>query len=94
MNQATIPGIDEIWERIKKYEGEEFNTSSGLPFTYEVSGEVLRTNRAHQNLPASQFAKALVRVPIEKPREIVNDIRGPAYVWAILHDPRIRQNDW
>ena len=42
------PNIESVWRRIGQHEGEEFETITGKPFTYEVSGNVLRTNRTKQ----------------------------------------------
>lgn len=89
-----IPSIDEVWRRIEAHEGETFHTKAGLPLTYAVTGRTLTTNRAEQGLGFSDFATALELVPFDGPGDVTWDVRGPAYVWAILHDPRIRQSDW
>lgn len=83
-----------VWYRIKKLEGQELNTKTGLPFTFEVSGDVLRPSRTDYNISKSEFGKALDLVPFNGPG-LVNDlVRGPAYVWAILHHPVVRGDDW
>jgi len=94
MSAAANLDIEMIWERIKAHEGDEFKIATGKPFTYTVIGDVLRSSRAQYNLPKSQFKKALAYFPIARPGDISNVIRGSSYVWAILHDLRIRQNDW
>jgi hypothetical protein len=33
-------------------------------------------------------------VPIKGPGIISGTIRGPSYVWAVLHDPRISLGQW
>lgn len=89
-----MPDIDKVWKRIRHHEGERFETKRGKPLKYEVTGNVLTTDRAEQNLSKGEFAKALARVPITGPGKINNLVRGPSYIYAILHDSRIRQADW
>jgi hypothetical protein len=83
------PSIGTVWQRIKVHEGEAFSTITGMRFTYSVVGDVLRTDRAKQNLSRSNFEKVLPLLPLPGPGQISNEVRGPAYVWAILHDKRI-----
>lgn len=91
---GTLPSIDEVWRRIEAHQGETFHTKRGFPLTYSVSGRTLTTSRAKQGIGVLDFAKALEIVPFEGPGAVTWDVRGPAYIWAILHDPRIRQRDW
>lgn len=86
--------FDEVWQRVIGNEGEEFHTITGLEFTYEVGGDFIVTSRARQNISKSDFMKALGRVPLQGPSEINDIVRGPAYVWAILHDSRISRGEW
>ena len=88
------PDIDAIWMRIGRHQGDNFETVTGKPFTYEVSGQVLRNSRTKYNLSRSNFEKVIKNLPIRGPGEISDLVRGSAYVWAILHDQRIRQRDW
>ena len=88
-----MKSIEVAWRRILQREGERFETLTGGPFTYTVTGHVLRTDRTDFNLPKSQFEKALDLVPAAGPGEL-RDLRGPSYIYAILHDKRIRQADW
>lgn len=87
------PSIDEVWKRIRALEGEEFETKTGLPFTFTISANVLRPSRARQNLSKRNFERALEMWPFD-PGEVSREIRGPAYVWGILYDQRVRQGDW
>jgi hypothetical protein len=91
---ATTPSIEVVWSRIRALEGERFETKSGEPFSFSIKGNVLRTDRARQNLGKAQFERVLSLVPIDGPGAISNLVRGPAYVWAVLHDSRVRQGDW
>jgi hypothetical protein len=88
------PSFDVVWSRIVSLAGQAFHTKSGLPFTYGVDGSILTTSRANQNLPRSEFEKAYLLAPLDGPGEISNLVRGPAYIWAILHDPRVTHAEW
>jgi len=88
------PAFSEIWTRIEKLAGEEFTTISGLPFTYETSGDALFPSRTEYRLSKEDFKTAYSRVPIPGPGIINNEVRGPSYIWAILHDQRISRGDW
>tara|TARA_Y100001936_G_C15949361_1_gene599266 strand:+ start:757 stop:1029 length:273 start_codon:yes stop_codon:yes gene_type:complete len=86
--------LDIIWKRIKNLEGETFRTIQNLEFTYEISGDVLIPSRTEYNLSKSDVGKILERIPLKGPGEISNDVRGPSYLWAILHDSRISNDEW
>jgi hypothetical protein len=90
----TKASIDEIWGRLKVFEGHDFETKTGLPFTYDISGAVFHPSRTPHNISKAQIAKALALVPFDGPGVINRTVRGPAYVWAVLHDKRIRGQDW
>jgi hypothetical protein len=86
--------ITEVWKRIKVHQNERFETKRGLPFTYTVTGNTFTTDRSEKYpIHVGQIEKALERVPVDGPQQL-HDLRGPPYLWAILHDPRIRLNDW
>ena len=86
--------VDEIWQRMKIFEGEIFRTIKNLEFTYGISGDVLIPSRTEYHLTKSDVSKVLKRVPLKGPGEISNDVRGPSYLWAILHDSRISNDEW
>ena len=86
--------IEEVWARIVKHEGEEFHTKKGLPFTYEIRGEVFFPSRTDDQISKSDFEKTLECVPFAGPSVVNRLVRGPSYVWAVLHDPRIRLQDY
>ena len=90
----SIPPINAVWIRIKNLSGQQFLTKSGKPFTYSVSGDVLNPSRTDYNLSKSDFEKALALAPLDGPGAINQIVRGPAYIWAVLHDPRVRGADW
>lgn len=92
-----MPDIETVWDRIRRRAGEPFETVRGLSFTYRVPGDYMRISRdgreVNQSLSKTNFAKALDRMPADRPSDI-KDRRGSAYTWAILMDQRIRQSDW
>jgi hypothetical protein len=88
------PRIDAVWSRIKSLQGEEFETKTGKPFTYEVSGNVFRPNRTKYNITKGDFERALEEFPLDGPGAISNLVRGSAYIWAVLHDLRVRKGEW
>jgi hypothetical protein len=91
---SARPSIDEVWGRIRAHQGETFHTKTGLPLTYTVTDNRLTTSRSHVALSVTGFSTVLKRVPVASPAHINSEVRGPSYIWAILHDPRIRQADW
>jgi hypothetical protein len=88
------PSFDEVWVRILKRAGETFLTKTGIRFTYGVEGDRLLLNRTSYSLSKRDFMKAYPLVPVKGPSEIASMVRGPSYVWAILHDARISQSAW
>jgi hypothetical protein len=91
---TVAPSIDVVWPRLKAFEGEQFETKTGLAFTYSISGDVLVPSRTDYNISKGDVAKALALVPLDGPGQINETVRGPAYVWALLHDKRVRLGEW
>ena len=97
--------FETIWGRIRDLEGREFETITHLPFTYSLeSGTTVWVNREgrriNQSLAKSNFAQVYSYMQdglISRPSEInevaierrESQVRGPYYVWAILHDGRV-----
>jgi hypothetical protein len=88
------PPFVEVWKNIKDYSGAIFYTKTGYPFTYTVIDDVVKTSRTNYALYMDQFEKAYALAPVKGPGEYSNMVRGPSYVWAILHDDRIRNKQW
>ena len=88
------PSFEEVWVRIQKRAGEAFFTKTGIRFTCGVEGDRVVLNRINYSLSKSDFMKAYSKVPMEGPSEIASLVRGPSYVWAILHDARISLKAW
>jgi len=88
-----VTSIDMAWGRLRLSVGQEFRTVTGLPFTYEVPGNYLRTSRTVRHLSRTNFEKALELMPCDGPGALT-ELQGPSYTYAILMDPRIRMSDW
>lgn len=86
--------FEEIWSRIVAHEGETFHTKTGLEFTYEIRGDAFYPSRTHYRISKADFRTAYERVPIDGPGVINEIVRGPAYIWAVLHDQRISMGEW
>jgi hypothetical protein len=86
--------IDEVWRRLEALEGHNFETKTGKSFTYQLDGDTFRPSRTKYNVSKADFRKALYLVPFDGPAVVNSVVRGPAYVWAVLHDKRIRSQDW
>lgn len=89
-----MKNIEDIWDHIASLEGAEFHTKTGMPFTFTVSGDLLCVSRTEYNLSKANFAKALEIAPVDGPGKISNIVKGPSYVWALLHDARVRRSEW
>jgi hypothetical protein len=89
INEHSMKSFEEIWTRILACEGEQFSTIKGRPFTYKIVGTVLIPSRTNYTISKTDFKKTYQMLPIKGPGVISNLIRGPSYVWAILHDSRI-----
>lgn len=86
--------IESVWLRIKKLQGETFETKTGKELTFEISANVFHPSRTKYNISKADFERALQLVPLEGPGQIRNLVRGSAYIWAVLHDPRVRKGEW
>lgn len=89
-----MPPFDETWNRIIAHAGENFYTKTGLEFTYEINGDIFYPSRTNYKIHKADFEKAYAYVPIDGPSVINNMVRGPAFVWAVLHDQRISNGMW
>jgi len=83
-----------VWSRITQLTGGRFATKTGLPFVFRIEGSWLVPNRTEYKIHLTDFERAYALVPFEGPGKINTMCRGPAYVWAILHDARISQGNW
>lgn len=88
------PPFEELWDRVVVHAGEKFRTITGLPFTYEIRGDGFYPSRTNYRISKADFREAYQWVPIEGPGVINEIVRGPAYVWGVLHDSRISLDEW
>jgi hypothetical protein len=86
--------FSEVWDRITNNAGKVFYTKRRLKFTYTVNEDTLTTDRIEHPLTRKEVMAAYRHVPLEGPGELSGLVRGQSYIWAILHDKRIRQTDW
>lgn len=71
--------FEESWNQILEHEGEDFETKTGLKFTYRVEGNSVIPDRTEYHLHKSNFAKAYHLLPLKGPGEISDTIRAPSY---------------
>ncbi|MDD8019999.1 MAG: hypothetical protein PHU81_02280 [Acidobacteriota bacterium] len=86
MSQSNF---EAIWQKVLGHQGETFYTKNGEQFCYWVHGSSIKVSRTNYNLSKSDFATAYDLMPVDGPGAINNKVRGPSYIWAILHDKRI-----
>lgn len=86
-----------VWIEIQKHQGEQFHTSRGLPFTYEVEGSGIwffrNRKRVNRKLTRAQAEIAISRCPLKSTTEI-KDLMDYPYLFAVLMDRRIRGQAW
>jgi hypothetical protein len=88
-----IPFSD-VWQRIILNGGKVFYTKRMLKFKYQVKQNAVLIDRVEYTLTRKDFMSAFRHVPLEGPGELIGLVHGQNYIWAILHDKRIRMNDW
>ena len=81
--------FSEVWRRVCALEGQTFHTITGLPFTYSIFGDTFYPSRTNYAIARSNFETAYELWPLSGPGQINDIVRGPAYVWAVLHDSRV-----
>jgi len=85
------PEFERVWKSIAKHTGEDFTTVTGQSFRYRLAGDSVWIERdgreINRALGKRQFQKAWARWPVEGPAEL-QDLQGPAYLFAILNDSR------
>lgn len=82
--------FDDCWNRIIQHAGESFHTKRGLHFKYSIKGNLLLPSRTDYQISKKDLEKVFKMGRLKGPGVISNEIRGSAYVWAIMHDSRIR----
>lgn len=88
------PKFEEVWGRIVAHAGETFHARDGHEFTYKIEGDEFQASAPHQDINKSNFEHAYQMVPIHKDALNEKIVKGPAYVWEVLHDQRISRGEW
>jgi hypothetical protein len=96
-NDSAADLAETVWHGIQKYQGEQFHTARGLPFTYEVEGNGIwffrNRKRINRKLTRGQVGLAISRCPLKSTTEI-KDLMDYAYLFALLMDRRVRGQAW
>lgn len=85
--------IELVWNRIKEAEGEVFTQIRGKQFTYTVKGNILELDRTNRSISKTVISQALEFLPLENTVP-VQHLQAPSYIYAILMDKRIKQDNW
>ncbi len=85
--------FDPVWVRIEAHAGGFFKTDGGRWFTYKIDGSFVLPSQTEVRIPRSDFELAFPLLPV-RAAKLNKFVKGPAYVWAILHDPRISNGEW
>jgi hypothetical protein len=91
------PSFTEVWERIRSHEGRIFHTKRLIPFRYAIINDGFFPEGRNHRIDVSDFKNAYGNVPSDGPSDIgksIREVRGASYIWAVLHDRRIRGADW
>jgi len=83
--------FEDCWDRIQNNAGNRFHTISDLEFTYSIDGNYVIPSRTYYKISKKDFEKVFKLGRLRGPGLISNEIRGSSYVWAIMHDNRIRR---
>ena len=90
---TTVLNAENLWEVIESRQGTVFYTKKGLPFTYQVKGGELFTDRRERSITLSTFEKAYKkliedRVGDDAPCRVTGpkslNMYGAPYVWAVF----------
>ena len=93
MSASTKPLFAEVWRRITFLEGQVFRQIRGGEFSFECRANGLDLSRTNQVLARSTVEEAYGRAPFRS-TTVLQDLRAPSYLYAILMDDRVRQGDW
>ena len=82
-------GFIAVERRIRQHQAELFHTQSGLPMTYVIDGARIKVDRARPWLSMAGAREIWLMGPDATLTEVDQRITGRAYLFAILHDPRV-----
>ncbi|MEY8337397.1 hypothetical protein AALB16_05080 [Lachnospiraceae bacterium 62-35] len=80
--------LENLWTMITLRQGETIYTVKNLPFTYEIRGGELFTERKRKSITRATFERAYTKIQEDREHRItgpkaLNCFGGP-YVWAIF----------
>lgn len=90
---TSVVNAQNLWEVIESRQGTTFYTKKGLPFTYQVKGGELFTDRRERSITLSTFEKAYKKLIEDRvgddascrvtgPKSL--NVYGAPYVWAVF----------
>ena len=79
---------DEVWHRIEQHAGSDFQTVTGISFSYSTRPRTIKLTNTNRSISRTQVDRALKRWPVAGPGQL-GDLQGPAYLYAILADGRV-----
>ncbi|MNY19143.1 hypothetical protein D3C86_1525640 [compost metagenome] len=82
--------FDTLWTRVQANTGQIFHTKTGRVCSYEAHETYVELQNTSHNIPRSHFERAFEMMPTQRVADL-NALRGYAYLWGIMMDPRIRQ---
>lgn len=94
MTAVAKPPFNQVWNLIISLAGRQFQTKLGLAFTYKVRAGTVFPSRTAYQISRADFETAYELAPLNGPGKINMIVRGPSYVWAILHDQRVSGGAW
>lgn len=96
-SDSSAAVLEDVWRRIVACQGQEFHTSTGLPFTYIVDSQglwpVREGKQINMKLCRGEVAKAIQKGRPEKVSDF-SEFRDPSYLFALLRDARTAPKSW
>lgn len=80
--------FEAVWREIEARQGETFYTAKQLPFTYNIRGGEVFTDRKKKSITRATFETAYLKICSDERGEIVGpktlNVFGAPYVWALF----------
>jgi hypothetical protein len=96
-SEMARPKFEIVWRRIGAHAGQTFQTKLGKEFKYQIIDDGFFPEHTNHRVDISDFENSYGNVPCDGPtdmRQGIREPRGASYIWSVLHDRRIRQQDW
>ena len=83
----------DIWARLGRFQGQEFQTAKGLPYTYKLDGDsgiwfYRSGKRVERRLWRGELEEALRKPAVRGPSDLAS-FQCPSYLYGLLSDGRI-----